>query len=103
MNPLAIYLVNAGCRQAGPKILFDLSGEGERPVQNLRYGIFAKGRERHPVALLDMPIKRCYINMITTPERAWASGDLLQEESYKGGYPAAKSMRPRDSTSMAAG
>jgi hypothetical protein len=45
-----IYLVNTGCRQAGPKILFDLSARVSDRCKNLRDGFQTEGRKRHPVA-----------------------------------------------------
>jgi hypothetical protein len=48
--PLVIYLVNAGCRQAGPKILSDLSARVSDRCKNLRYRFQTEGRKRHPVA-----------------------------------------------------
>jgi len=49
-HPLVIYLVNAGCRQAGPKILSDLSARVSGCCKDLRYWLKAKGCARHPAA-----------------------------------------------------
>jgi len=49
-HPLVIHLVNAGCRQAGPKILSDLSARVSDCCKDLRHWLKAKGWEQHPVA-----------------------------------------------------
>jgi len=40
---------------AGPKILFDLLGEGEWPLQDLPCGRAAQGRVRHPATQSGCP------------------------------------------------
>jgi hypothetical protein len=50
-----IYLVNAGCRQAGPKILSDRSARVSRCCKHLRCGLEAQGARRHPAARLGVP------------------------------------------------
>ena len=55
MCPLLIYLVNTGYRQAGPKILSDLLGEGEWRLQDLHYELEAQGATRHPATQSGRP------------------------------------------------
>ena len=54
-RPLLICLVNAGCRQAGPEILFDLFARVSGCCKHLRHGRLAQGRNRHPAARLEVP------------------------------------------------
>ena len=53
--PLSINLVNAGCRQAGPKILSDLLCEGEWRLQDLQRELEAQGATRHPATQSGRP------------------------------------------------
>src|SRR6266581_3297049 len=53
--PLMIDLANAGCRQAGPKILSDLSARVSGCCKDLRNGRETPGWVRHPAARPGVP------------------------------------------------
>jgi len=55
-----IYLVNAGYRQAGPKILSDLFPEGEQRLQHLRHGFKTKGGTGMTLLFFVVPHKNFY-------------------------------------------
>ena len=56
-KPQMINLVNAGCRQAGPKILFDLELRAGGCCEIYGTGLVSQGRKRHAAALLGVPPK----------------------------------------------
>ena len=56
--------MNAGCRQAGPKILFDLYSEVSDWCKIYEAGLAPKGGYGIQSLILDMPTKSCYVTRL---------------------------------------